>query len=143
MVAQTVFSGVCVIGMRRSERGAQLIVVRRVLILVTDNKSDWTSGGHSVHQAREYLDGIALLTCCCHSRLSRLAAVEFALHRFNIYLYSGWHTVNHATYGSPVTLAKSCKTKYMSECIQFPSIIKMVFIIYRRQYPPLSHRKTL
>lgn len=94
MVAQTVFHRVGVVGMRRAEEVAHIIVVGGVLVGILDNETYGLACGKSFENARKDFHAVFLIAGSDYRRLPGTAAIEFMLYFIYIEGYAGGYAVN-------------------------------------------------
>jgi hypothetical protein len=77
-----------------------------VLVLVPYDKPDGASCRFSFKDTAQQLYLVRLLPARSDVALSRAASVQFLLYKIQVDGYTGWHTVNDASYGFTMALAK-------------------------------------
>ena len=117
MVADTVLHEISVVGVGRAEDIAQVIIVRRVLVFVTNNESDWCTCAFPLEYTREELHLVALLAGGGEPALPGFAACKLRLNEIHVYVNARRHTVNNASDGGSVALAEGGETEESSESI--------------------------
>ena len=106
MITYAVFLLIGEISVRRTEQTAQILIVLRVLIGITYDESDGTARRFAFKDTAEQFDLVSLLTAGGDAALSWATTVEFLLYEVEIDVDASRHTVDDASYGSTVTLAK-------------------------------------
>ena len=110
--------------MRGPEQVSDVLVVLRTMAFVAHNKTDRCASGFPFKDTTEHFHLIVFLSIGRYLALPWLAAIELTLNELHINVYSGWHSVNNATYCSAMALAKGRQCEKCSE-----SIVHLLFVL--------------
>ena len=123
VVARTIFIKIGVVGMGGTEERAQVLIVLRVLILVSDDEADGGAGRAPFEDAAEQLYVVGLGALGGQRALAGAAAVELALYEVEVDLDACGHAVDDAADGRPVAFAKGGQCEQMSERVAHTSLV--------------------
>ena len=102
-------------GVSRSKLSGHFRVVAASLVCVFNQKSNGSPRCDTFINARKDLDGISFLALRHKFALSRAATIQIGLNVSFTQRHPGRATVNHATDSRPVTFAKVCHNKKLSD----------------------------
>ena len=117
MVAQAVLAVVGVVGMRRAEQRAHLLVVLRVLVLVAHDEADGAACRLAFEHAAEQFYVVSLLSAGGNVALARSAAVEFRLDEVKVNGDACRHAVDDTSDSLAVALAKGGQSEKFSKSV--------------------------
>ena len=117
VVAQSVFLEISIIGMRRAEHVAQIVVVAGVLIGVSNDETDGRTGRTALKHAAEQLNLVGLFARRGDAALARSSASQLVADELHIDTYARRHPVYHSSYGLTVAFAERSEPEYVAECI--------------------------
>ena len=106
MIANTIFIIIGVVGMGRTEQTAQVLIVLRVLILVSDDESDGAARRFAFEDTTEQFYLIRFLPRCGDFALSWATTVQLLLYERYVDVDAWRHAVDDPSDSLTMTLAK-------------------------------------
>src|SRR5574344_510640 len=119
MITYTIFIIIGIIGMCRTESTTHIFIVLRVLVGVSNNETDGSTGCLAFEYSAEKFHLVRFFSRCGDTALPWTTAIELALNEVHVDADTSWHTVNNTTYSFTVAFTKGRQWKYFTKCIHF------------------------
>src|SRR5574344_735405 len=111
MITYTIFIIIGIIGMCRTESTTHIFIVLRVLVCVSNNETDGSTGCLAFEYSAEKCHLVRFLSRCGDKVLPWLPAIELALNEDHVAADNSWPTVNNTTYSFTVAFTKGRQCK--------------------------------